>query len=45
MSRDTRYPVLMVSNQADTNRPVQSQKKIRSLKFCILRRIGIVLSV
>ena len=34
MSRDARKPVFGFPTRSDTNRPVQSQKQARSLKFC-----------
>ena len=36
MSHDARKPVFGVYDRSDTNRPVQSQKQVRSLKFQIL---------
>ena len=35
LSRDSRNPVFGTSTWSDTNRPVQSQKQARSLKFRI----------
>ena len=35
MSCNTRKPVFGFPTRADTNQPVQSKKKARSLKFCI----------
>ena len=35
MSRLVRKPTMWFPNRSDTNRPVQSQKQVRSLKFRI----------
>ena len=35
MSRRVRKPTMWFPNWSDTNRPVQAQKKARSLKFWI----------